>query len=114
MQVLADLSHLEIDWDLDPDDAVVMYMEQPEGGWSLFPSVLPPDALSRYFVVDTWDIIPVVRLLERTVEWLRQLAVFPVPDAFRPVVREHFGLSKGIYAPPEELRVWLKSCMGQE
>ena len=113
MEVLATLAHLEIDWDLNPDEAVVMYMEQPDCGYTLFPATMAEDALSRYFVVDTCERVPMVRLLERNFEFLKQLALFPVPEEFVPVVREKLGLAKGIFTPPPELLDWLKQCMGR-
>ena len=111
MDALAALAHLEIDWDLSPDEAVLMYMEQSDCGYSLFPLTTPPDSVSRYFVVDTWETVPVLRLLERDFTFLKQLAVFPLPEEFMPCLREKLGYSRGMFAPPFEVIAWLKQCM---
>ena len=113
MDVLAPVAHLEIDWELTPDEAVVMYMEQPDCGYSLFPGAAPEDSVSRYFVLDTWERVPVLRLLERNREVLKQLVMFPLPEEFMPAVQKKLGLSRGMFPPPAEVLAWLKQCMGR-
>ena len=113
MDSLAALAHLEIDWDLSPDEAVVMYMEQPDCGYALFPGVTAEDAVSRYFVLDTWETTPVLRLLERNREFLKQLAVFPLPEDLMPAVRAKIGLARGMFPPPAEVLAWLRQSMGR-
>jgi hypothetical protein len=111
---LARVAHLDIDWDLTPEDAVQLHMEQDESlGHVLLPAVARPEDVSRYFVVDSCYNPPVIRLQERTRVVLNALLAFPVPEALLPAVRRDLGNRRGTFAPPPEILDWLRETMNR-
>ncbi|MDR2077088.1 MAG: PepSY-associated TM helix domain-containing protein [Desulfovibrio sp.] len=109
---LSRVAHLDIDWELTPEDAVLLHMEQDESHGHLFlPAVGRPEDSSRYFVVDTCYDPPVIRLQERSRVVLNALLTFPVPEALRPAVRARLGADRGTFAPPPEVLAWLRQAM---
>jgi hypothetical protein len=102
---------LDIDWELTPEDAVQLHLEQDEEHGHLFlPAAARAEDVSRYFVVDTCYNPPIIRLQERSVEMLKALLAFPVPEALRPAVRRHLGNERGTFAPPAEVLAWLRAA----
>jgi hypothetical protein len=109
---LARAVHLDIDWEMTPEDAVQMHLEQDDSHGHVFlPAVARPEDSSRYFVVDTCYDPPVIRLQERSRTVLNALLVFPVPEALRPVVRRRLGNERGTFAPPPEILAWLRETL---
>ncbi len=112
MEVLKPFAHLDIDWNLTPEHAVTMYLEWGNNDWHAeYPPVRSKEDVSRYFVVDTWEAAPVVRLVERNSEKAVDLVSVPLPDFLLPGLREENGSLKGIFAPTREIKEWLKKAM---
>jgi hypothetical protein len=115
MDALKPFLHLDIDWNLTPEDAVTLYLEWGNNNWQAeFPPVRSKSDVSRYFVVDSWGETPMIRLVQRNSETAEDLLAFALPDCLLPGFRkEHAGI-KGISAPSEEIKAWLRKEMGQE
>lgn len=115
MDALRPFLHLDIDWNLAPEDAVTMYLEWGNNDWQAeFPPVRSKSDVSRYFVVDNWEETPMIRLVQRNSEKAEDLIVFALPEALLPGFRKENGRLKGVFAPTEEIKAWLKKEMGQE
>ena len=115
MDALKPFLHLNIDWNLTPEDAVTMYLEWGNNDWqSEFPPVRSKSDVSRYFVVDNWEAIPMIRLVERNSEKAEDLVSFPLPDFLLPGFRKENANIKGVFALTEEIKAWLKKEMDQE
>ncbi len=103
-------SHLPIDWNLSPEDAVALYLEWGNNNWRAeHPPVRSRDDVARYFVVDTWQAEPVVRLVQRNSEQAEDLAVFPLPSDLRRAFIKEYGSLKGIFEPTPAIKDWLRS-----
>ena len=73
MTSLKDFSLYNIDWNLSPEHAVTMYLEWGNNDWhSEYPPVRSKDDVSHYFVVDSWQEPPVIRLVKETEIPIRQ------------------------------------------
>ena len=61
---LQNFSHLIIEWDMSPEDAVILYLEWGNNDWhNKYPPVRSKNDFSNYFVVDNWvRTPPLVRL----------------------------------------------------
>ncbi|MDR2160598.1 MAG: hypothetical protein LBO77_00410 [Desulfovibrio sp.] len=109
---LAGLDPRDIDWELTPEDAVQLHMAQDENrGLALLPVLARPQDPSRYFVVDTFENPPVIRLQERSQDMLNALLAFPVPEVLLPAVRNCLGNRRGTFAPPPGVLDWLRAAM---
>ncbi len=105
----ADLDSLTIDWDMTPEDAVVLYLEWGNNSWhAAHKPVTSKNDYSNYFVIDTWEGIPKLRLVRRNSEEAVDLADFEVPDELAGEFMEEIGHNKGVYAPTEAIKTWLK------
>jgi len=81
MSTLKNFRHLDIDWDLSPEDAVTLYLEWGNNNWHApFPPVRSKEDYATYFVVDTWCAPPKIRLLRRNSEELEELAELDLPE----------------------------------
>ncbi len=115
MDALKPFLHLDIDWNLTPEHAVTMYLEWGNNDWRAeYPPVRSKSDVSRYFVVDAWEETPMVRLVERNSENATDLVSFALPDFLLPGFRKENAKLKGVFAPTEEIKAWLKKEMGQE
>lgn len=104
---------LDIDWELAPEDAVTMYLEWGNNNWHSGRAPVRSKAdESVYFVVDTWEEGPVIRLVRRNSEDSRELTALPLPPHLLPAWREEHGRAKGVFAPGEAVIAWLKERMG--
>ncbi len=113
MDILKPFLHLDIDWNLTPEHAVTMYLEWGNNDWNAeYPPVRSKSDVSRYFVVDAWEETPMIRLVQRNSEKAEDLISFPMPDELLPQFRQEHGVTKGMYAPSEEVKNWLKKAMG--
>jgi hypothetical protein len=113
MKDLKDFAHLDIDWNLTPEHAVTMYLEWGNNDWNAeYPPVRSKSDISRYFVIDAWDEQPMIRLVERNSEKAEDLVSVPLPAALLPGFRQEHGKVKGMYAPSQEIKDWLKKEMG--
>ncbi len=114
MAELKDFTHRIIDWNLTPEHAVTMYLEWGNNDWqSEYPPVRSKTDVSTYFVVDTWEGAPIIRLVQRNSERADDLLVFPLPERFLAGFYAENGKNKGIYTPTDEIKAWLRSELGQ-
>ena len=109
MESLQRFSALDIDWDLAPEDAVTMYLEWGNNNWhSARAPVRSKDDESIYFVVDTWEKVPIIRLIRRNTENSSELVALPMPDHLLPAWKKEHGNAHGVFAPGEEIIRWLQ------
>ena len=102
----------DIDWNLTPEHAVTMYLEWGNNDWHAeYPPVRSKDDYSTYFVVDTWDAPPQVRLVRRNSEAAEDVVTFPLPDHLRDEFTQEYGKLKGIFTPTPGIKRWLKAAM---
>lgn len=114
MTTLTDFAHLDIDWNLTPEHAVTMYLEWGNNDWNAeYPPVRSKTDISRYFVIDAWEKHPMIRLVQRNSEKAEDLVSVPLPEELLPGFREIHGTTKGMYAPSQAIKDWLKKEMGQ-
>lgn len=115
MAELKDFSLHHIDWNLTPEHAVTMYLEWGNNDWhSEYPPVRSKDDVSHYFVVDSWQSPPLVRLVRRNSEQAEDLVTFPLPQDFLQDFHDAHGQWRGISAPTPAFKAWLKRQLGQD
>lgn len=114
MAELKDFSLYNIDWNLSPEHAVTMYLEWGNNDWHAeYPPVRSKEDVSHYFVVDSWQSPPCIRLVRRNSEKAEDLLVMPMPEAFLEDFHNAHGAWRGISEPTPALKNWLKSQLGQ-
>lgn len=112
---LQQFADIPIDWDLTPEHAVTMYLEWGNNDWnSQYGLVRSKSDVSTYFVVDTWQEEPIIRLVRRNSEQAVDLVSFPMPKHLVPGFKAENGNLKGISAPEGPVKDWLKEAMGQQ
>ncbi len=100
---------LPIEWDLDPADAVTLYLEWGNNDWHAeHPPVRSKDDFAYYFVLDNWTDIPTLRLVMRNSEATEDLWVMPLPDELKEDFDKEFGRLKGVFKPSEHMTDWLR------
>ncbi|MBE6442664.1 MAG: hypothetical protein E7022_10205 [Desulfovibrio desulfuricans] len=115
MPSLKDFSLYDIDWNLTPEHAVTMYLEWGNNDWhSEYPPVRSKDDVSHYFVVDSWQDPPVIRLVRRNSEKAEDLLAVPLPEELLEDFYRSNGRLRGISAPGPAVLAWLKRELGQE
>ena len=114
MSSLKDFSLCHIDWNLSPEHAVTMYLEWGNNDWHAeYPPVRSKVDVSHYFVVDSWQEPPVIRLVRRNSEQAEDLVTVPVPEDLLPDYRQAHGHWRGISEPTPRLKDWLRQELGQ-
>jgi hypothetical protein len=115
MDALKPFAHLDINWNMTPTDAVTLYLEWGNSaGNADLPPVWSKTDISRYFVVDTWEAMPMIRLVQRNSENAVDLVSFPMPKELMDHFTKEFGTAKGVHAITEEIKGWLKTAMGED
>lgn len=115
MNPLKKYENLPIDWDLTPEHAVTMYLEWGNNDWnSQYGPVRSASDESIYFVVDTWEESPKIRLVRRNMEEAIDLTSFPLPEHLMSGFKRSNGNIRGITSPTDEIKDWLRQEMGQE
>jgi hypothetical protein len=110
MQTQIDLQSEIIDWDMTPEDAVTLYLEWGNNSWhAAHKPVTSKNDFSTYFVVNTWSGTPEVTLVRRNSEEAVELAAFTLPEPLARQFMEENGGNKGIYAPTEAIKQWLRT-----
>lgn len=100
-----------IDWEMTPEEAVTRYLEWGNN-WSHGKNfVRGKDDVSYYFVVNTWDDPPMVYLIRRNSDEAVEIAAMKMPGDLEKRFLEWVGHNKGVYAPNDEVRVWLEKEM---
>lgn len=114
MPDLKDFALCNIDWNLTPEHAVTMYLEWGNNDWHAeYPPVRSKEDVSHYFVVDSWQDPPVVRLVRRNSERADDLISVPLPDSLLADFRQAHGTWRGISEPTPGIKAWLKSELEQ-
>lgn len=112
MSDLKAVSNYDIDWNLTPEHAVTMYLEWGNNDWHAeYPPVRSKDDYSHYFVVDTWQRKPVIRLVRRNSEAAVDLVEVPLPEALYDEFSREYGNLKGIFSPTPGIKAWLRAEM---
>ena len=114
MPSLKDFALYDIDWNLTPEHAVTMYLEWGNNDWHAeYPPVRSKEDVSHYFVVDSWQDPPVVRLVRRNSERADDLICVPLPDSLLADFRQAPGTWRGISEPTPGIKAWLNSELEQ-
>ena len=112
MEELKKISHLAIEWDICPEDAVTLYLEWGNNNWHApFPPVRSKDDYIVYFVVDTWHEPPLLRLLRRNSEQLEELLEFELPAMLLDAFKAEYGELRGVFEPTPAIKDWLKAAI---
>lgn len=112
ISAFARVHHYDIDWNLTPEHAVTMYLEWGNNDWHAeYPPVRSKDDYSHYFVVDTWQEPPMVRLVRRNSEAATDVVSVPLPESLRIEFTQEYGTLKGIFAPTPGIKDWLRKEM---
>lgn len=112
MQTQTDVNSMVIDWDLTPEDAVTLYLEWGNNSWhATHKPVTSKNDFSTYFVVNTWSGKPEVTLVRRNSEEAVDLAVYTLPETLARDFMEEHGGNKGVYAPNEAIKSWLRATL---
>ncbi len=115
MAELKDFSLYNIDWNLTPEQAVTMYLEWGNNDWGAeYPPVRSKEDVSIYFVVDSWEDPPVIRLVKRNSEKAEDIFTMPMPKELMDDFYKSNGKLRGIAAPTPAIKTWLKKQIGQE
>ena len=102
-------TNLPIDWNLDPADAVTLYLEWGNHDWHAnHAPVRSKDDFAHYFVLDNWTEQPTLRLVMRNSEATEDLWVHPLPEELHADFQKEFGRLKGVFMPSENMKEWLK------
>ncbi len=112
MASLKDYSHLPIDWEMTPEEAVTLYLEWGNNwrkGERL--PVWSKEDYSNYFVVNTWEGKPVLYLIQRNSEEARELVRLDLPPILGEDFMRHVGGQKGVYPITPEIKSWLEKEM---
>ena len=106
---LRSFSTLPIDWNLDPADAVTLYLEWGNNDWRAeHPPVRSKDDFAHYFVLDNWTDSPTLRLVMRNSEATEDLWVHPLPHELHAEFEREFGNLKGVFMPSDPMKDWLR------
>lgn len=98
-----------IDWSMTPEEAVRLYLEWGNN-WAHGNYVIrSKEDVSYYFVINTWEKIPVIYLIRRNSEQAEELAEINLPDRLKNHFLNSIGHNKGVYAIDNEIKIWLKS-----
>lgn len=101
---------LDIEWDISPEDVVTMYLEWGNNNWHApFPPVRSKEDYVTYFVVDSWNAPPKVRLLRRNSEQLEELVEVDLPETLAAEFAVEYGALRGVFEPPPAIKAWLKA-----
>lgn len=109
MNPLYPYRNTDIDWNLSPEQAVTMYLEWGNNNWHAeYGPVRSKADMSVYFVVDTWERPPMIRLVRRTSENAEDLITIPLPAHLQEGWHEEYGSLRGVFEPSEPVKSWLK------
>ena len=102
-------SSLPIEWNLDPADAVTLYLEWGNNDWHAeHAPVRSKDDFAHYFVLDNWTEQPTLRLVMRNSEATEDLWVSPLPEELEGDFHKEFGTLKGVFMPSDPMKDWLR------
>jgi hypothetical protein len=95
-----------INWEMTPEEAVRLYLEWGNN-WARGDGyvIRSRDDHTLYFVVNCWEKPYYIYLIKRNSDEAQEIAKFELPPEFEKPICE----LKGVYAPEEDLKKWLKS-----
>lgn len=109
MQTNENIRNMVIDWNMTPEDAVTLYLEWGNNSWHFDHKPVTSKAdYANYFVVDTWEGTPKVRLIRRNSEEAIELAEYDLPKDMAEAFMEDVGHNKGVWAITKPIREWLE------
>ncbi len=109
LKTLKDAAAHIIDWNLGPEDAVTLYLEWGNNNWHAeHPPVRSKEDYATYFVVDSWEAKPTLRLVRRNSEQAIDLLVLDLPPKLEEEFKKEFEGLKGLYEPTESIKDWLR------
>lgn len=109
LEQLKAFQSLPIEWNLDPADAVTLYLEWGNNDWRAeHPPVRSKDDYAHYFVLDNWTEQPTLRLVMRNSEATEDLWVFPLPKELEDDFHREFDGLKGVFMPSDPMKQWLR------
>ena len=98
-----------IDWEMTPEEAVRLYLEWGNN-WAHSNFVIrSKEDVSYYFVVNTWETVPVIYLIRRNSDEAVEMAGFALPTGIGDRFLKSIGHNKGVYALDDDLRDWLQT-----
>ncbi len=107
---LKDVKNMIIDWNLGPEDAVTLYLEWGNNNWHAeHAPVRSKDDYATYFVIDSWEEKPTLRLVRRNSEQAVDLLTLDLPKNLEEEFKEEYRGLKGLYSPTPPIIEWLKS-----
>lgn len=111
MGQLNEFANLEIDWEMEPADAVALYLEWGNNGYggSYENRVKSISDVSNYFVVYNWEGGPKVCLVRRDMQGAEDLACLRPPEKLRESFIEEVGGNNGVYPINDQIRSWLET-----
>ena len=114
MPDLKDFALCDIAWNLSPEHAVTMYLEWGNNDWHAeYPPVRSKEDIVHYFVVDSWQDPPVIRLVRRNSEKAEDLLTLPLPEELLADFRAHNGSLRSVSEPTPANKAWLQRQLGQ-
>lgn len=100
-----------IDWDMTPEEAVRLYLEWGNN-WARGNYVIrSKDDVSHYFVVNTWKDEPVIYFIRRNSDEAVELAEIRMPPELKKRYLLAHGRHKGVWAPADDVKSWLKKML---
>ncbi|WP_291328030.1 DVU0772 family protein [Desulfovibrio sp. UCD-KL4C] len=112
MGSLREYRNWDIDWEMTPEDAVMLYLEWGNHPWdSKFTPVTSKNDYTNYFTVYMWDDRPRVLFVRRNSEEARELLSIDLPKDIAERFRKSVSGLKGNYPINEEVREWIENQM---
>ena len=97
-----------IDWDMTPEEAIRLYLEWGNNWSRGYRMVRSKNDESYYFVLNTWEDVPVIYFVRRASDGAAELAKFELPEDLKKQFQEQYGMHKGIYPVENEVKDWLR------
>lgn len=97
-----------VDWDMTPEEAIALHLEWGPLRSQAYYNSRDNDNETVYFVISTWQKVPVVRLVRRRGFDSEELAEFELPDNLEKEFLKGIGKYKGVYAVEDDIKDWLK------
>mgnify|MGYP006286423703 FL=1 len=106
---LSNYKDLLIDWDMTPEEAVTLYLEWGNNWRRDRTPVRSKNDQSFYFIVDTWENEPQVRLVKMNSEGANELAALALPRSFQKDFLHSIGHQRGVYPITKDIQQWLEA-----
>ncbi|MCF8144657.1 MAG: hypothetical protein K9N21_12140 [Deltaproteobacteria bacterium] len=97
-----------IDWDMSPEEAVRLYLEWGNNWSRGYRMIRSKEDATYYFVLNTWEEVPVVYFIRRASEGAVELARVELPERLNAQMHQGRGIQRGVYAVEDGVRDWLK------